>query len=136
MNDQEYCPECGQENPRDAAFCATCGERFHTASPARAPPPAPPHYEPVETSLPLEPSRSPRKFNRRYIVYGVVGLFALLIVVSAANLSPQSVPVVSPSPTPTPTPNPTQQKVIDIGQFNPTYTPTSPPRSATVQRNI
>jgi hypothetical protein len=54
MNGNKYCPNCGEANPRDAAFCVKCGNQFRTASYTDAPPApsSPPYYEPIPSPPP------------------------------------------------------------------------------------
>ncbi len=86
MNNQKRCAFCGVANPRKARFCLKCGTQFRTTSktgmlpfPSGTPQSVPSYYEPVERSQSL------RRFKRRYVVYGIVGILVLFLFASAAS---------------------------------------------------
>ncbi|MGZ4846408.1 MAG: hypothetical protein ACXV3D_00235 [Halobacteriota archaeon] len=156
MNDQKYCPSCGEVNPGNAAFCAKCGNPFRAASVTGMLPASPPSYY---ESIP--PTPPPRRLKKRYVLYGVIGLFVLFIAVSAAFPSSSSssatatpsptvmasvaatqtkasvAPTVKATPTPAPTVKPTpepsaptltesQRKFLDSGMVAKGYTVIKP----------
>jgi len=93
MSTQKLCPECEAANQPYAAICANCGYEF-SAPPSPPPdtasiasPRAPEHHSPHPLSPPPQ-----RQLTKRYLLYGVIGLLALLIVAAAF------VAVISPSP--------------------------------------
>jgi lysophospholipase L1-like esterase len=101
MDNEKICKNCGARNKVYAAFCADCGESFIrpatsplvAVSPSYAgkPPQAMSHRRPRR---PKEPSQ---RFNKRYILYGVLVLLLLSVTVgsfrfgSSGNTAPASV---------------------------------------------
>jgi hypothetical protein len=93
MGDEKYCQNCGARNQPYAAFCSDCGNSFipSPASPPPTSPPPPPPEEPLgdEPSY-AAPPEPPRRFKKRYVLYGVLVLLSLLIVAGAISASQQT----------------------------------------------
>ena len=117
MDEQKYCQNCGAAISPGAAFCAKCGKTFTSAStsPTPAPPrstlvvrstsptPAPPPPTPQGPSDYQRPSPLPkpqRRFEKRYVLYGIAVLF-FLAVAAAVVSSPQQPNTNLGTPTPT-----------------------------------
>ena len=95
MDNEKICTSCGAGNQPYAAFCAVCGESFVPS--ATPPPPAatPPSAgrapqaisrrtpQALSRRTPLRPKSPSRRFNKRYIVYGVLILLLLSITVGS-----------------------------------------------------
>ncbi|MGZ4947354.1 MAG: zinc ribbon domain-containing protein [Halobacteriota archaeon] len=93
MSNEKNCQNCGAKNQPYAAFCANCGNSFipAPASPPPTPPPPPPPAEPLgDEPLYAAPPEPPRRFKKRYVLYGVLVLLSLLIVAGAISASQQA----------------------------------------------
>jgi hypothetical protein len=91
MSDEKYCQNCGAKNQPYAAICAECGSSFiePTASPPTPPPLILPEEQPSEKPLPAAPPEPPRRFKKRYILYGVLIVLSLLVIAGAISASQQ-----------------------------------------------
>ncbi|MGZ4853474.1 MAG: GDSL-type esterase/lipase family protein [Halobacteriota archaeon] len=101
MDNEKTCTNCGAGNQPYAAVCADCGESFTT--PARSVVPATPRTyagrapSVITHRAPLRPKRPSRRFNKRYLIYGVLVLLLLSITVgsfrfgSSGNTTPAPV---------------------------------------------
>ncbi len=104
MDKEKSCKNCGARNQPYAAICADCGESF--IPPATSPPLAvsSPYAgrapQAMSRSPPLRPQEPSRRFNKRYIVYGVLVLLLLSITVGSFRFggsgNTTSAPVSSP----------------------------------------
>jgi hypothetical protein len=93
MGNEKYCQNCGARNQPYAAFCEDCGTSFipPPESPPTTPLPPPPPEEPLgdEPSY-IAPPEPPRRFKKRYILYGVLVLLSLFIVAGAISAFQQT----------------------------------------------
>jgi lysophospholipase L1-like esterase len=101
MDNEKICKSCGARNQPYAAFCADCGKSF--ISPATSPPAvvSPSYAGRASQAMSHRRSRRPEKpsgrFNKRYILYGVLVLLLLSVTVgsfrfgSSGNTTPASV---------------------------------------------
>lgn len=104
MSTQKLCPECEAANQPYAAICANCGHEFSVppspppdTAPSTASPRAPEYHSPHPLSPPPQ-----RQITKRYLLYGVIGLLALLIVAAAfaAGISPSPLTSTAPAAAP------------------------------------
>ena len=93
MANEKYCQNCGAKNQPYAAFCEDCGTSFIPSPESpQTPPLPPPAAEPLgDESLYATPPEPPRRFKKRYILYGALVLLALFIVAGAISASQQTV---------------------------------------------
>jgi len=93
MANEKYCQNCGAKNQPYAAFCADCGTSFIPSPESPLTPPLPPpQAEPLgDEPLYAAPPEPPRRFKKRYVLYGVLVLLALFIVAGAISASQQTV---------------------------------------------
>jgi zinc-ribbon domain len=92
MANEKYCQNCGAKNQPYAAFCEDCGTSFIPPSESPQTPPLPPPAEPLGNEpFYAAPPEPPRRFKKRYVLYGVLVLLALLIVAGAISASQQTV---------------------------------------------
>jgi hypothetical protein len=91
MDSEKYCPNCGAKNQPYAAFCVDCENSFIPAPASSSPtPPLPPSDEPsTDEPLYAPPVEPPRRFKKRYILYGVLVLLSLFVVAGAISASQQ-----------------------------------------------
>lgn len=105
MDEQKYCQNCGAAISPGAAFCAKCSKTFtntstspspapprstlvvRSTSPSPAPPPPTPQG-PSDNQRPSPPPKPQRRFEKRYVLYGIAVLF-FLAVAAAVVSSPQ-----------------------------------------------
>jgi zinc-ribbon domain len=92
MASEKYCQNCGAKNQPYAAFCEACGTSFIPSPESPQTPPLPPPAEPLGNEpLYTAPPEPPRRFKKRYVLYGVLVLLALLIIAGAISASQQTV---------------------------------------------
>lgn len=116
MGHEKYCQSCGARNQPYAAVCADCGNSF-IPSPESTPttPPPPPQQEeplpPPQQEEPLgyellsyessdaTPPEPPRRFKKRYVLYGVLVILSLFVVAGLISASQQTAnrPIATPT---------------------------------------
>ncbi|MEI7826737.1 MAG: hypothetical protein WCI87_02940 [Euryarchaeota archaeon] len=116
MGHEKYCQNCGARNQPYAAVCADCGNSFIPSpeSPPTTPPPPSRQEEPLPPPQQEEPSdyellsyessyatppEPPRRFKKRYVLYGVLIILSLFVVAGLISASQQTAnrPIATPT---------------------------------------
>lgn len=82
---QPFCSKCGNPVHADQQYCLACGAVLERESPAIEATPE----EPVP-SVVLSPSQPPRRFKKRYVLYGLIAVIVLGVVIIVSPYSKNS----------------------------------------------